>query len=103
MEEIKVMQFERSDVLRQRRLKNQLTVKEFRRVVVPQNYDRRCDGNTYNARVFSWRNYSSINFTIRKSTHMSRQAPRCPNKINQLNCKTEERESQWKKRNMNCH
>lgn len=30
MEEIKVMQFDRSDVLRQRRLKNQLAVKEFR-------------------------------------------------------------------------
>ena len=30
VKEIKVMQFERSDVLRQRRLKNQLTVKEFR-------------------------------------------------------------------------
>lgn len=30
MNEIKVMQFERSDVLRQRRLKNQLAVKEFR-------------------------------------------------------------------------
>ena len=30
MEEIKVMQFGRSDVLRQRRLKNQLAVKEFR-------------------------------------------------------------------------
>lgn len=30
MNEIKVMQFERSDVLRQRRLKNQLVVKEFR-------------------------------------------------------------------------
>lgn len=28
--EIQVMQFERSDVLRQRRLKNQLAVKEFR-------------------------------------------------------------------------
>lgn len=39
MEEIKVMQFERSDVLRQRRLKNQLLKKElyselmFRRVM----------------------------------------------------------------------
>lgn len=30
MNEIKVMQFGRSDVLRQRRLKNQLAVKEFR-------------------------------------------------------------------------
>lgn len=30
MNEIKVMRFERSDVLRQRRLKNQLAVKEFR-------------------------------------------------------------------------
>ena len=28
---------------------------------------------------------------------MSRQAPRCPNKNQQLNCKTEERESQMKK------
>lgn len=40
MEEIKVMQFERSDVLRQRRLENQLLKKElydeliFRRVMI---------------------------------------------------------------------
>lgn len=34
MEEIKVMQFERSDVLRQRRLKNQLAVKEFRDEII---------------------------------------------------------------------
>ncbi len=34
MNEIKVMQFGRSDVLRQRRLKNQLAVKEFRDEII---------------------------------------------------------------------
>ena len=34
MEEIKVMQFERSDVLRQRRLKNQLLKKDIRDEII---------------------------------------------------------------------
>ena len=34
MNEIKVMQFGRSDVLRQRRVKNQLAVKEFRDEII---------------------------------------------------------------------
>ena len=75
MNEIKVMQFERSDVLRQRRLKNQLAVKEFRDELL---FRRIMTGGVMVILTmlgfFSWRNYSSINFTIRKSTHMSRQA-----------------------------
>ena len=84
MEEIKVMQFERSDVLRQRRLKNQLAVKEFRDELL---FRRIMTGGvivTLTMLGFLAGEITASIFTIRKSTHMSRQAPRCPNKNQQL-------------------